>query len=102
MRTSNSASGVMRTRTRRPLGFGSGPLAAAVDAADERAQVAHGIARDAAAGAVVAQGAQHPRHRLQGRAQQRVPALGRDDRVEHERLDAVGVGRRVVQRDLVP
>ena len=74
--------------------------AAAVDAADERAQVAHGIARDAAAGAAVAQRAQHPRHRVQGRAQQRVPALGRDDRVEHERLDAVGVGRRVVQRDL--
>ena len=63
-------------------------------------QVVADARRDAGAGAAGAHLAERARHGLEGRDVQDVGALGRNDRVQHERLDVRRVLGGVVERDL--
>ena len=72
----------------------------APDLVHEVEQVVADARRDAVAGAVAAQLAERARHGLEGRDVEDVGALGRDDRVQHQRLDVGRVLGRVVEGDL--
>jgi hypothetical protein len=72
----------------------------ASDLVHEVEQVVADAGGDAVAGAVAAQLAEGPRHGLEGRDVEDVGALGRDDRVQHQRLDVGRVLGGVVEGDL--
>ena len=67
---------------------------------DERRQRGGRVRGDALTRVARAELAEHARDRRERRVLQHVGAVGRDDRVEHEPLDAVGVRGRVGERHL--